>query len=100
MEDLLVKLRAVADETRLNIIKLLLSKNYCVKALAKRLDISESAVSQQLKVLREADLVMGEKKGYFVHYMVKKEIVLAVADDFKKLINDHCEEDSSCRDAT
>jgi len=66
-------LKALGDERRLEIIKLLLQKRFCVKALAKRLEISESAVSQQLKILREAELVRGEKKGYYVHYTVKKE---------------------------
>lgn len=66
-------LKALGDERRLEIIKLLLQKRFCVKALAKRLEISESAVSQQLKILREAELVRGEKKGYYVHYTVKKD---------------------------
>ncbi|MFW6000839.1 MAG: ArsR/SmtB family transcription factor [Halanaerobium sp.] len=66
-------LKALGDERRLEIIKLLLQKRFCVKALAKRLEISESAVSQQLKILREAELVRGEKRGYYVHYTVKKD---------------------------
>ncbi|MFW5972260.1 MAG: ArsR/SmtB family transcription factor [Bacillota bacterium] len=87
MDDFLIKLKAMADETRLNILKLLLEKNFCVKALAKKLEVSESAISQQLKILREADLVMGEKKGYFVHYRVKKENILNLAEDIKGIIN-------------
>ncbi len=51
----------------------MLTKNYCVQALAKHNQISESAVSQHLKVLREADLVIGEKRGYYVHYSVKRD---------------------------
>lgn len=94
MDDLLIKLKAIADETRLNILKLLLAKNFCVQALAGKLDISESAVSQQLKILREADLVMGEKKGYFVHYVVKKEKLLIVAEGINNIINNSgCEKD-------
>ncbi len=68
MEEILKGIKALADENRLKLIKLLLRKNYCVRALAERLEISESAVSQQLKVLREAGLVVGKKEGYFVHY--------------------------------
>ena len=73
MAEIIDLLKALGDERRLEIIKLLLQKRFCVKALAKRLEISESAVSQQLKILREAELVRGEKKGYYVHYTVKKE---------------------------
>ena len=46
-------LKAIADETRLKIITLLLRHNYCVRALARKLELSESGVSQHLKVLRK-----------------------------------------------
>ena len=71
MNKMVKTLKALGDNTRLKIIKLLLIKRFCVGALARRLDVSESAVSQQLKILREAGLVIGEKKGYYVHYSVK-----------------------------
>ncbi len=86
MNDFMKRLKALADETRLQILLLLLKKNICVNGLARKLDISESAVSQHLKILREADLVRGEKRGYFVHYQVKKENLLAVADYIEKLV--------------
>ncbi|MCF7886670.1 MAG: metalloregulator ArsR/SmtB family transcription factor [Candidatus Marinimicrobia bacterium] len=75
MKSIEQKLKALADKNRLKIIKLLLSKNYCVKALAQNLNISESAVSQQLKILRKAKLVVGEKRGYFVHYRVQRGVL-------------------------
>ncbi len=85
MEKILKEIKAIADENRLKIIKLLLSKNYCVRALSERLGVSESAVSQQLKILREAGLVVGEKKGYFVHYMVKTNNLQRIGDYLIKL---------------
>jgi DNA-binding transcriptional ArsR family regulator len=85
MEEVLQRIKALADENRLKILKLLLSKDLCVGALAKKLDISESAVSQQLKVLREADLVLGEKKGYYVHYTVKKGKLKQIGDFIDQL---------------
>ena len=57
-----------------------------MKALARELGISESAVSQHLKVLRKADLVMGEKKGYYVHYLVKKANLLKIAEFIRGLV--------------
>jgi DNA-binding transcriptional ArsR family regulator len=42
----------------------------CVGALADRLGISQSAVSQHLRVLRQAGAVSSEKRGYYVHYRV------------------------------
>lgn len=64
--------KALADENRLLLLRLLLRRNCCVRALARQLDISEAAVSQHLKVLREAGLIFGEKCGYFMHYTVNR----------------------------
>lgn len=66
-------LKALADETRLKLVRLLLTRHFCVRALARKLGISQAAVSQHLKVLREAGLLTGEKKGYFMHYGVNRE---------------------------
>jgi DNA-binding transcriptional ArsR family regulator len=48
MENILVQLKAVADESRLKIIKLLLKYNYCVGELEKELGLAEAAVSHSL----------------------------------------------------
>ena len=40
----------------------------CVNALAHRLGVTQSAVSQHLRVLRQAGLVRGARRGAFVHY--------------------------------
>lgn len=65
--------KALADENRFKIIDLLLCNNLCVGALARVLNISKPAVSQHLKILREAGLVRGEKIGYWTHYRVETE---------------------------
>ena len=72
--------RALADENRMLILRLLLRRNCCVRALSRQLDISEAAVSQHLKVLREAGLILGEKCGYFTHYTVNRAALTALAD--------------------
>ena len=71
--ELVQALKTLADETRLNLVKLLLTHDLCVGALAKRLAVSEAAISQHLKQLREAGLVKGEKRGYWTHYSVERE---------------------------
>jgi len=69
---------ALADRTRLRLVKLLSRQRdqhaLCVNALAGRLGVSQSAVSQHLRVLRSAGLVKGEKLGYRVHYFVNPEV--------------------------
>ena len=62
--DLLTCLKALGDSSRLNLINILLKSDLCVGALARMLKLSEPALSQHLKLLREAGLVRGEKRGY------------------------------------
>lgn len=78
-------LKAVADETRMNILKLLLRHNYCVRALANEMNLTEATISQHLKVLREAGLLVGEKRGYFMHYTVERPVLLELAKEIKAL---------------
>lgn len=78
-------LKAIADETRMSILKLLLRHNYCVRALANELKLTEATISQHLKVLREAGLLVGEKRGYFMHYTVERPVLHELAKEIKSL---------------
>lgn len=68
---------ALADPTRLKLLKLLAQQQepnaLCVNALAYRLGVTQSAISQHLKVLKSVGMVKGEKRGYRVHYFVSTE---------------------------
>jgi ArsR family transcriptional regulator len=70
---------ALADPTRLKLIKLLCHQRVpdalCVNALAVLLGISQSAVSQHLKVLKNIRLVKGNRRGYHIHYSVDHEVL-------------------------
>lgn len=79
-------LKSLGDENRFQIIRLLLENDLCVGALARILNISKPAVSQHLKILREAGLVRGEKIGYWTHYRVEKELLLEAARHLQELI--------------
>jgi ArsR family transcriptional regulator len=66
---------ALADPTRLKLLKLLYSQEapdaLCVNALTGLLGITQPAVSQHLKVLKSAGLVTGQRRGYHIHYYLK-----------------------------
>lgn len=83
-------LKALADPTRAKIIELLVRRSYCVRALSQLLEISESAVSQHLKVLRDAELVEGVKYGYYTHYRLRRETLAALRDQLSALIATQC----------
>ncbi|MFW5983411.1 MAG: ArsR/SmtB family transcription factor [bacterium] len=100
MTEIINVAKALSDENRYNIIRLLLQRNYCVGALSKRLEISESAVSQHLKLLRSAGIVNGEKRGYFTHYSINRDILKETAKQIIELsqsesINSGCDKNTS-----
>ena len=59
---------ALSDPTRLRIISVLLAGEMNVGDLAAQLEMSESAVSHQLRGLRQMKLVRGRKNGRQVYY--------------------------------
>jgi DNA-binding transcriptional ArsR family regulator len=81
--ELTTLLKALADETRLKLLTLLLHHDLCVGALAGRLGISEAATSQHLQVLRKAGLVRGEKAGYWTHYSVQRDVLRGAAEKLR-----------------
>lgn len=76
IENIVEVFKALSDPTRLRLIKLLnecqagVCKGgpLCVNALAHQLGVTQSAVSQHLRILRQAGLVRGARNGAFMHY--------------------------------
>ena len=67
--------KALSDPTRLRLVQLLSDHKgaLCVNALARQLSVTQSAVSQHLRVLRQAQLVKGERRGSSVHYSLNQD---------------------------
>ena len=59
--------------TRVRIVQVLKGRVLCVGALASQLDVTQGAVSQHLRVMRDAGLVIDEKRGYYVHYRLNEQ---------------------------
>jgi len=96
MKQFLTTLKALADETRLNLIHLLLDQDLCGRALAQHLGISEAAVSQHVKVLKEAGLVEGEKRGYWTHYSIEKNALEMVIGELQRITHQSAIPKRSC----
>ena len=65
--------KIIGDNTRLNILYLLRQTQLCVHEISSELGISHSLASHQLKVLKDNNLVVSQKRG--------KESVYSLADD-------------------
>lgn len=78
---------ALADPTRLKLVKLLCRQPenvLCVNALANLLGVTQSAVSQHLRVLRVVGLVKAERCGYHIHYFMNLEAL----DRYRNILSD------------
>ena len=78
-------LKALGDPHRFELLQLMANRSYCVRALARRSQMTDSAVSQHLKVLREAGLIFGIKIGYYTHYQVDKDALGQVISELETI---------------
>lgn len=73
-------LKGLADPTRLRILCLLSEDEVCVHVIVEALSVSQSAVSHQLRVLREARLVTARRDGRHVYYQLADDHVRQMLD--------------------
>ena len=72
-------LRALADDTRLRVLRLIAERPRSTQELAPLVGVSEAGLSKQLRVLAEAGLLERRREGYYVLYRLVPEQVAAVA---------------------
>jgi len=68
-------MKGFADPTRLRLLWLLRDGEQCVHVLVEALDVSQSAVSHQLRLLRDASLVVSRRRGRHVFYRLADDHV-------------------------
>lgn len=83
-DDNLLKLsdlyKAMGDLTRIRIISALVQSEMCVCDLATLLEMTQSAISHQLRVLRQAHLVNYRKEGKVVYYSLDDDHIKMLYD--------------------
>lgn len=80
--------KVMGDPTRINILWALEEESLCVNDLAALLNMTKSAVSHQLKILRTAKLVRADKKGKNVYYSLNDDHVRII---WEKALEHVCE---------
>jgi len=68
MADLLKTYKALADETRLRLIRLLMRGPLNVNEIIAVLQMGQSRISRHLKILAESNLVVGRREGTWIYY--------------------------------
>lgn len=92
-------LDALADDTRRSIFNLLLDQPKPVKAISADLPISQPAVSQHLKVMREAGLVSKAQQGRYAFYGVNPIALNWLSVQFGSLRDDVLGSNGLCEDS-
>ena len=75
MIDLAELFKIFGDSTRIKIINVLLDNELCVGEIAEKINISQSAVSHQLRILKSSKLVKYRKNGTLIYYKLADDHV-------------------------
>ena len=70
--------KALGDETRLEIVRMLAGKERCVCAFLSSFAMSQPAISNHLRVMREADVIIDKREGRWIFYRLNPEAFQAI----------------------
>lgn len=75
LDDLAELFKILGDHTRLRILRALVDSEMQVGQIAESLNMTASAISHQLRVLKQAKLVRGSREGKAIRYSIDDEHV-------------------------
>ena len=85
MRDAIKIFKALSDPTRLRILLLLLKRELCVCELMFILEMEQSRISHQLRILKDADLVEDVRESRWIIYRIPeaaRQRVVTVLEEF------------------
>ena len=85
--DLLRLMKALSDETRLKILRIIYKDKASTQSLAQELNISEAGVSKHLKILYDSDLLYKERNGSFIYYYLNKSLLDMIPMDLHQYLD-------------
>jgi len=87
-DNLIHLMKLLADNTRLEILLTLrYGKELCVSDIEENLDITQSHLSQQLKKLQEADLLLVRREGRKKYYKIRNEDIFKIIKMVQAYLN-------------
>jgi ArsR family transcriptional regulator len=73
MRDFAKLFKALSDETRIRILKILLERECCVCEVMQALDISQSRASRNLGILQDAGFAKSRRDGLWIVYFIDEQ---------------------------
>ncbi|MBP3602754.1 MAG: helix-turn-helix transcriptional regulator [Lachnospiraceae bacterium] len=80
--------KVFADSTRIKILYVLLCSEMCVCDLAQILNMTQSAISHQLRTLKQMDLVKNRREGKTIFYSLADEHIKSILSQGMEHINE------------
>ena len=75
--------KALSDENRVKILKLLCTGEKCACKILEELNITQPTLSHHMKILCDSEIVIGRKEGKWMHYSISDN----GANQAKKILN-------------
>ncbi|MEY8662831.1 metalloregulator ArsR/SmtB family transcription factor [Ligilactobacillus faecis] len=80
--------KAFGNETRYKILSLLFGQKLTVNEIAQTIEMTQSAVSHQLKILRQTGLVSSKRDGQHVYYALADQHIIMIFKQVKEHISE------------
>ena len=80
MDDIAELFKGFADPTRVHILSLLARQELCVTDIAEAVEISQSAISHQLRILKQMHLIKFRREGKNILYSLADDHVLTILE--------------------
>jgi ArsR family transcriptional regulator len=85
-------LKALAHPTRLFMVEMLSDKAYCVNEITERIGADVSTVSKHLSILKNAGLILDEKRGKQVYYRLRMRCALNFLDCVETVLKEQAKD--------
>ena len=99
-EQIIKLFKALGDENRIQILRLLQSGEKCGCDLLEKLNISQSTLSHHMKILCDVGIVLSRKEGKWIYYSICCRCAKRAREIFRELLstenipkNCNCEEE-------
>lgn len=98
MRQLIKVCKALSDETRLRILKILQNREeVCVCEIMQALKISQTRASRNLGILKDAGFVINRREGLWVYYSINQKKVNGYHQVLNELLQNWLEDDEIVR---
>ena len=89
--------KAFCDENRIRILKLLCGGEKCACKLLEEMSISQPTLSHHMKILCDSGIVVGRKRGKWMHYRISSEGVQIAKEYLNGLtVTQNFDEETPC----